>query len=850
MRVNGHDRGVLAEAAIILVQRGVGVLPIVLPSKRPAAIVGRWGYLQTRLPKIPAVIAWFDDAGTDGIALICGAISGGLEILDFDANAEAVYTAWCDLVERYVPGLLARLPREQSLRGGYHLAWRCAEVSGNTILARRGADQTLIETRGEGGYCAVAPTPGYTQLTDLHLADAPEITPNERLTLLACARALNEYALPEQVERDPSPKPKPGELRPGDDYNQRHGTDDVVDLLVSHGWQATRRLGSRHGGAVQLTRPGKDVRLGISATVGYCGPGWLYNFSSNAAPFQTGRCYRPFGVYTELEHGGDYAAAAGALRRRGYGSVGPAPARLIINGRTEEPAPGADDVTDDDAPPCAEPYVRPAINASQKDLTIIRPEAISALVDSNDPPRLFMHAGEPVRIETDERNERPILKPLTTERLRHELANAIDFQTFEQRRGEGVWKPALPPVWLVEDILATPALPLPPVTRVVEAPIFGRDQALHGEPGYCPETETYLVLPPELDVVPVAPTPSHAEVAEAKRFIVDELLGEFGFVGDADRAHAVAGLLLLFVRELIDGPTPLHMVEAPEPGTGKGLLVSCLTMPAVGHGVALVTQAKDEDEWRKRITAQLRAGHSAILIDNLTRTLNSGTLAAALTAVFWEDRLLGKNEMLRFRVRSAWFATANNPAMSLEIARRSVRIRLDAKKDQPWLRDDVVYRHDPLATWAWEQRSALIWSACTLVQSWIAGGAKPFSGKPLGSYEQWSAVVGGILEHAGIGGFLGNLKEFYKTADTEGTMLREFVTLWWEKFQDQPTKANDLLHLAAQSGMDLGKGNDRAQRTRFGMKLGQQRDRVIGDYQVTYYGEVDRVAAWKLVKFG
>ena len=63
-------------------------------------------------------------------------------------------------------------------------------------------------------------------------------------------------------------------------------------------------------------RPGKTS--GCSATlkdrVFYC-------FSSSAHPFANDTAYCPFAVYTLLEHGGDYAVAASALKAEGYGNT-------------------------------------------------------------------------------------------------------------------------------------------------------------------------------------------------------------------------------------------------------------------------------------------------------------------------------------------------------------------------------------------------------------------------------------------------------------------------------------------------------------------------------------------------
>ena len=64
-------------------------------------------------------------------------------------------------------------------------------------------------------------------------------------------------------------------------------------------------------------RPGKTSR-DISATLGKCGPGILYNFSSNAYPFEQNACYTPFAIVALLEYWGDYSAFASVLAKE-YG---------------------------------------------------------------------------------------------------------------------------------------------------------------------------------------------------------------------------------------------------------------------------------------------------------------------------------------------------------------------------------------------------------------------------------------------------------------------------------------------------------------------------------------------------
>src|SRR5690606_41625865 len=98
-------------------------------------------------------------------------------------------------------------------------------------------------------------------------------------------------------------------------------------------------------------------------------------------------------------------------------------------------------------------------------------------------------------------------------------------------------------------------------------------------------------------------------------------------------------------------------------------------------GASVLTEGPDDEEWRKRLTAKLRQIPSIVLIDNLRHPLDSSALAAALTARFWEDRILGASEMTRLPIRCGWIATGNNPEFPNEMARRIVRLRRDARGD-------------------------------------------------------------------------------------------------------------------------------------------------------------------------
>ena len=490
---------------------------------------------------------------------------------------------------------------------------------------------------------------------------------------------------------------------------------------------------------------------------------------------------------------------------------------------------------------------RPVLYASCQDLGTLSDAAWDALLQANVPPRYFRHGCVPVRIEEDD-NGAPVIRELTVDRLRHEMARIASWKAMKrEKNGAESEVDAKPPIDAIKDMLATPDPPLPVLNRIVEAPVFGPDGTVATAPGYHPAGKVWYQPAHGMTIPDIPDHPDQEDVREAVRRLTD-LLPDFPFVGDADMAHAIGLALLPFARDLINGPTPNHIIESPSPGTGKGLLADVMLYPASGGNVGVVPEARNDDEMRKRITAQLRAGRSAILLDNIARNLDSGVLAAALTALNWDDRVLGQSEMLTMPVRCVWVMTGNNPTMSTEIARRSIRIRLDSKVDRPWQRDGFV--HPDLRSHAAENRGRLIWACIVMIRAWINAGRPSSPVRPLGSYESWSNVIGGVLDNANVGGFLENLEEFYEIADSEGHQWRVFTEAWWEKHQDQEVGVAELYEIAMETEtLDLGKsgkGTERSQRIILGKKLVQKRDCVIGGYRITSTGTVKRATKWCL----
>lgn len=284
---------------------GLSVLPAKRADKRPA--VGSWKAYQNHRPTLTEVDAWFSNP-QDGLCIIAGAVSGNLEMIDFDNGGE-LFDAW----HQQIPAeLFARLVIEQSPSGGWHVVYRCqSPVDGSMKLAERKTDgkvKTLIETRGEGGLFLCAPTTGY-ELMQGEFSTVPVLSDAQREVLLEAAYALNEYIPAPAPLPTPSSSSDSSSLRPGDDYNAR---GDVEGLLRSHGWHYVGADDTNQ----KWRRP--DKYIGHSATLHRTNR-VFYPFSTNCAPFKHRVGHSPFQVYALLEHNADYSKAAADLARQGFG---------------------------------------------------------------------------------------------------------------------------------------------------------------------------------------------------------------------------------------------------------------------------------------------------------------------------------------------------------------------------------------------------------------------------------------------------------------------------------------------------------------------------------------------------
>lgn len=429
----------------------------------------------------------------------------------------------------------------------------------------------------------------------------------------------------------------------------------------------------------------------------------------------------------------------------------------------------------------------PEVVVSNRAIREVAEECWKLLLEANNPhPVIFVRAGALVRI--DSASDSPVIRGMAEDDVISYLDRKADFVRLVKVGDEVVAKPVPLRRDVARDIVIAWSKPLPPLKAVVSTPIVEPDGTVQVRPGYQPTSEIYYA--PQGPPVPAVPeVPSEEDLSRALALLNDWLC-DFPFAEVASRTNAIAMVLTYLCREMFGGPTPLFGIDAPTQGTGKGLLAATAGIVMEGRVPPVTTEPRDGDEWRKRITARLIEGAGIMLIDNVKRRLDSAELAAAVTSEWWNDRLLGKSESISVPNRAVWIATGNNLKVDGEVGRRTVSIRLDARRDRPW--EGRVFRHADLPEWARETRHELVWALLVLVRRWVAVGMPPWTGSAMGSYEPWCRVIGGILDSAGIGAFLGNRERLYERADAETQEWRELTRAWWDRHEDRPVKVHDI----------------------------------------------------------
>lgn len=295
------------EIAKDYIAAGISVVPIRLDGSKAAAVP--WKPYQERLASDEELVQWF--SRKIGIGIVCGSVSGGLEVLDFDDGS--IFWDWFDAI----PDVACKVAVVETPKDGYHVIYRCDILGGNQKIAMQADGRKVrIETRGEGGYIVGAGSPlgvhpikerTYVQILGNPLPEIATITVEERKRLWQVAFRFDRRSAPQTVVQRPKRM-----LTPAGEHSDGHPLVEKFKAEMS--WQEVLP-GWTSSDGIHWTRPGKNFGISASVVTATDGVEVLYVFTTSTG-LQSEHCYNKFEAFKNLIHNGDGRAAFAAAKER------------------------------------------------------------------------------------------------------------------------------------------------------------------------------------------------------------------------------------------------------------------------------------------------------------------------------------------------------------------------------------------------------------------------------------------------------------------------------------------------------------------------------------------------------
>lgn len=376
-----------------------------------------------------------------------------------------------------------------------------------------------------------------------------------------------------------------------------------------------------------------------------------------------------------------------------------------------------------------------------------------------------------------------------------QFANRIDamFRVVRVEKKGGKKVPMVFPRHLAERALSDlDTFPNVQMLRIVShTPLVRPDGSVLDAPGFDAASGA-LYLPEHGLVVPPVPESPSAKDLKAARELVLRMVQDFPFVSEHDRANYLGCLLIPLIRLLVPPPYKMLIIGAPQRGSGKSLLA--LVMRTIHGGVFRSEIPREEDERRKVITSILDTTSAPVVqFDNVNGALKSSVMDGLLTSATWSDRKLGVQVNMELPNDRLWIATGNNIHIGGDMDRRVLWTTIDAGMERPEDRPTDVFGIPHLETWVRANRGELLAALLTLVSAWAAGGMKTEEEPTSDSFGRMTAVLRGILGHAGIEGQVGHEAAMPLRSDPDAEEIASFLQAVRRAMGDETWTCRELM---------------------------------------------------------
>ncbi len=368
--------------------------------------------------------------------------------------------------------------------------------------------------------------------------------------------------------------------------------------------------------------------------------------------------------------------------------------------------------------------------------------------------------------------------------------------------------------------------------------------------GYNKEMQCFVLHKMDIDLVDV----------NTATLCLKNLLSEFCFKTEQDLTIALSYLITPACRGLYNvmtARTPLFLIQANMPGAGKDYLAATRShiyqSSHYSESPIVTSKGVDDDEVRKRIDSALISGQKIYHSENNAGFLHSRALETVLTANNVNVRILGKSEQKEIPNEIDFSLSANiGLSYSQDLVRRLRIINLFYSEEDI---NERKFNRVDLLSYVHLARAEILSAIYSLIKNWVVKGC-PEPKHKLTSYPEWSRVVGGIMETAGLDSPCTKLQDDYEVGgDNETRDYKKLYKLCYSyikngvEFQGRKFssfKTADIFKILMSHQLEMGFFNyyndDKSSQTKFGLNIRKYVNRALGGIRLVCIKNSERAS--------
>jgi hypothetical protein len=253
---------------------------------------------------------------------------------------------------------------------------------------------------------------------------------------------------------------------------------------------------------------------------------------------------------------------------------------------------------------------------------------------------------------------------------------------------------------------------------------------------------------------------------------------DFPFKSDADKINVVAFLLTLVCRTALDMVIPVLAVDANGQSVGKTLLSKAICRIAFGYELSPFNVPSTKREWEIKMDALTMSSEKIACLDNINGRFSNDNFASLVTSKLRKVRALGRSTLYDVKNELAFVLNGNNIRLDTDTAQRIIWVNMwhpdPTSRDQNKFTIWNDHRTD-LESYLAANRVQYLDAVVTMILAWRNAGMPERHTVILNKYGDWERKIGGMLEFAGVEGFLANHAEKTEDADDEKQEIIRFL---------------------------------------------------------------------------